>query len=66
MNCFLKVFVEFVPILLLFYVLFFFCLEACGILAPGSGIEPVPHALEGKVLTTEQPGKSLDGVLMPR
>ena len=31
----------------------------CGILVPWPGIKPVPSALEGKVLTTEQPGKSL-------
>ena len=33
--------------------------EACGILAPQPGIEPTPPALEGKVLTTGPPGKSL-------
>ena len=33
--------------------------EACGILAPQPGIEPSPPALEGKVLTTGPPGKSL-------
>ena len=32
---------------------------AHGILAPRPGIEPVPPALEGKVLITAQPGKSL-------
>ena len=32
--------------------------EACGILAPWPGIETVPPALEGKVLTTRLPGKS--------
>ena len=37
----------------------FFGHEACGILAPGPGIEPTPPALEGKVLTTGLPGKSL-------
>ena len=36
----------------------FFDHEACGILAPWPGIEPAPHALEGKVLTTGPPGKS--------
>ena len=36
----------------------FFGLEACGILAPRPAIEPVPHALEGKVLTPGPPGKS--------
>ena len=33
--------------------------EACGILAPRPGIEPAPPALEGEVLTTGLPGKSL-------
>ena len=37
----------------------FFGHEACGILAPWPGIEPTPTALEGEVLTTEPPGKSL-------
>ena len=32
--------------------------ETCGILALPPGIEPSPPALEGKVLTTGQPGKS--------
>ena len=36
-----------------------FGLEACGILAPRPGIEPSPPALEGEVLTTGPPGKSL-------
>ena len=45
----LKVFIELVTVLLLFYVLVFGC-EACGILAPGPGIEPAPPALEGEVL----------------
>ena len=57
-TIFFKVFIEFVTILLLFYVLVF-DREACGILAPRSGIEPAPPALEGKVLTTGPPGKSL-------
>ena len=30
-----------------------------GILAPQQGIEPTPAALEGEVLTTRPPGKSL-------
>ena len=33
--------------------------EACGILAPRPGIEPKTPALEGEVLTTWPPGKSL-------
>ena len=45
-----KVFIEFVIILLLFY-----GHKACGILAPQPGIEPVPPALEGEVLTTGPP-----------
>ena len=50
------VFIEFVTILLLFYFLFiFFYYTACRILAPLAGIELVPPALEGEVLT---PGKS--------
>ena len=32
--------------------------EACGILAPQSGIKPTPPTLEGEVLTTGPPGKS--------
>ena len=39
--------------------IWFFILEACGILAPWPGMEPTPPALEGEVLTTEPPGKSL-------
>ena len=53
----LKVFIEFVTILLLFYVLVFGH-EACGILAPRPGIEPTTPELEGKVSTTGPPGKS--------
>ena len=37
----------------------FFCLEACGSIAPQPGIEPAPLALKGEVLTTGPPGKSL-------
>ena len=49
----LKVFLEFVTILFLFY-LFIWC-KACEILAPTLGIEPTPPASE--VLTTSLPGK---------
>ena len=43
-----------------FCFMFWFCgREACGILAPRPGVEPTPPALEGEVLTTEPPGKSL-------
>ena len=38
----------------------FFGPEACGIFAPRPGIEHVPRALEGEVLTTGPPGKSPD------
>ena len=38
--------------------MFCFALKAREILAPRSGIKPALPALEGKVLTTEQPGKS--------
>ena len=37
----------------------FFGHEACGILAPGSGVKPVTSILEAKVLATGFPGKSL-------
>ena len=40
----LKVFIEFVKVLFLF-----FGYEACGILAPTPGIKPTPPALEGEV-----------------
>ena len=48
-TIFLKVFIEFVKILLLFYFLIFWA--ACEILAPVPGIEPAPPALEDKVVT---------------
>ena len=58
-----KVFIDFATILCLFCVLFcfvlFFGYKACEILAPGPGIEPTSPALEGEVLTTKLPGKSL-------
>ena len=53
-----KVFIEFVRILLLFYVLAFGC-KACEILAPHPGMEPVPSVLEGEGLTTGSLEKSL-------
>ena len=37
----------------------FFGGEAWGILVPWPGIEPAPPELEGEVLTTGPPGKSL-------
>ena len=55
---FFKVFIEFVTLLLLFYVLvFIFGPEAWGFLVHLPGIVPTPPALE--VLTTGPPGKSL-------
>ena len=55
-----KVFIEFVTILLLFYVLvFIFGPEAWGFLVHLPGIKPTPPALEGEVLTTGPSGKSL-------
>ena len=53
-----KVFIEFITILLLLFMFWFFSQEACGILAPLPGIKPTPPALEGKVLTTRPPRKS--------
>ena len=42
------------------WVFFFFSHEVCRILAPQPGIEPSTPALEGEVLSTGPPGKSLD------
>ena len=54
-----KVFTERVTISLLFFMFCFglFDHKACGISAPGLGIEPTPPTLEGKVLTTGPLGK---------
>ena len=41
------------------FMFWFFGHKACGILAPWPGIKPTPPALEGEVLTTGPPGKSL-------
>ena len=40
------------------FLLWFFGHKPCGILVPQTGIEPVPPALEGEVLTTGPPRKS--------
>ena len=40
----------------------FFGCEGCRILAPWPGVEPAPSALEGEVLTTGPPGKSLQWI----
>ena len=50
-----KVFIQFVKILLLFFMFWFFCHEAYGIWAPWPEIKPAPSALEGKGLTTIWP-----------
>ena len=52
----LKVFIEFVTILLLLF--FFFWPWGMWDLSFPTGIEPTFPALEGKVLTTGPPGKS--------
>ena len=57
-TIFFKVFIEFVTILLLFYVLVFWP-RGIWDLSSRPGIEPTPPALEGEVLTTGLPGKSL-------
>ena len=59
-----KVFIEFVTILLLFYLLGFFGQEACGLSAPWPGIEPTCPALEGEVLTTGLLGKCQASVIL--
>ena len=43
----------------LFVALVLSCPEACGILVPRPGIEPVSPALEGEFLTSGSPGKFL-------
>ena len=55
-----KVSIQLVTILLLFWL---FGPEACGISAPGSGIEHTSPALEGEVLTSRPPGMSLHAFL---
>ena len=52
-----KVFIEFVTILLLFYILAFWP-QSMWDLSSQPGIEPTPPALEGGILTTGLPGKS--------
>ena len=58
MRTFFKVFVEFVTMLLLFYILTSWP-QSCGILVPGAGIELLLPALKIKVLTTIPQGKYL-------
>ena len=59
MDHFLKVLVEFVIVLLLYYVLFFFGHEAYEILASWPGVEPATSALRDEILTTGPPWKYL-------
>ena len=54
---FLKSFLNLLRYCFCFMFWFFGC-DACGVLAPRSGIKPTPPALEGEVLTTGPPGKS--------
>ena len=54
-----KVFIEFVTILLLF-MFWLFGLKECEILALQLGITATPSSLEGEVLTTGLPEKSVD------
>ena len=56
---FLSVFIEFVTVLLLFYVFWIFGYKSYEILAAQSGIKPTPSALEDKVLTAGLPENSL-------
>ena len=56
-GLFFKVFMEFVTLLLLFYVLDFWP-RGMSDLSSLTGIEPAPLALEGGVLTTALLGKS--------
>ena len=65
METIFKVFIEFVTILLLFYIYiyFFFGHETCEILTPQPRVEDAPPILKGKILTTGLPGKSLPFVL---
>ena len=54
-----KVFIDFVIILLLLFMFWSAGREACGISVPQPAIKPAPPVLEGDVLTTGPPGKSL-------
>ena len=59
MWTFLKVFAEFVTILLLFYISVFELWGMLGLSFSTRWVEHIPSVLEGKVLITEPPGKSL-------
>ena len=58
-----KVFIEFVTVLLLLFMFWFFGHEAWGISPPQLKIKPTLHALEGEVLTIGPPGKSQQWLL---
>ena len=57
-HFFFEVFFEFVTILLLFYVLYFWLRSMWNLIAPQPGIKSTHPALEGEVLTTRAPGMS--------
>ena len=46
------------------FMLWFFGHKACGISAPRPGIKSAPPAMEGEVLTTGLPGKSLSWIFL--
>ena len=58
-----KIIIEFVTILLLLFMFWFFGHETCGILVLQPGNEPTLPALEPKALTTGPPGMSLANYL---
>ena len=60
------VFIEFVTTVVSVLCFQFFYHEACGILVPQPGIKPTLPVLEGEVLTTGPPGKSLKGTFVLR
>ena len=57
-----KVFIEFVTVLLLLFMFWFFGSETCGILTPWLGIKPIFPAWEGEVLAPGLPGKPLNNL----
>ena len=59
MRTIFKVFIEFCYNIASVLCFGFLAVRHSGILAPQPGIEPAPAALEGEVLTTGPPGKSL-------
>ena len=51
-----NVFIKFITILTLLFMFWFFGHEAFWILAPRPGMQPIPAALEGGVLTLDHQG----------